>query len=168
MTETVGGCECGAVRYRIGGTVHVYACHCLNCQTRSGSAFGEHAMVACSDFMLEGATVARSRVVGDAAFEEVFCEACLTRVFNRYDLMPDVVILRAGTLAESGHVTPIAHIWTKRKQGWVLLPADVPASKETPTPAEFQAAVEAAQRSGSGMLYSIDGSDTVPALDGDV
>ena len=37
----MGGCRCGAVRYRIDADAvpPTYACHCTRCQTTSGSAF---------------------------------------------------------------------------------------------------------------------------------
>ena len=36
-----GGCQCGAVRYRLDGKLYTVAvCHCTMCQRQSGSAFG--------------------------------------------------------------------------------------------------------------------------------
>lgn len=77
----IGSCECGAVSYSLTGDVDIYACHCLNCQTRSGSAFAEHAMVHATQFDCRGATVAYSRTVKNIQFDEVFCSACYTRMF---------------------------------------------------------------------------------------
>lgn len=146
-----GSCECGAVTYRIEDVaLAVYACHCLNCQTRSGSAFAEHAMVPVLSFRHDGDTVAHERAVGGIAFEEVFCAACFTRVFNRNSALPDVIFLRAGTLVGSGDLRPIAHIWTDRKQSWVVLPDGVPTFARSPTPEAFGAAVRAADERGDG------------------
>jgi len=42
MTNTIeGGCRCGHIRYRVTADKlpNVYACHCRDCQTWSGSAF---------------------------------------------------------------------------------------------------------------------------------
>ncbi len=48
-----GGCQCGAVRYRITSeAVVVYACHCTICQTQSGSAFAMAMRVPAEDFHL--------------------------------------------------------------------------------------------------------------------
>ena len=146
-----GSCECGAVTYAIEGVdLAVYACHCLNCQTRSGSAFAEHAMVPVPSFRHDGDTVVYERAVGGIAFEEVFCAACLTRLFNRNSALPSMVFLRAGTLADSGGLRPIAHIWTDRKQAWVVLPDGVPTFARSPTPEAFGAAVRAAGERGDG------------------
>lgn len=147
MMDKIGECECGAVSYRVtSDAVHIYACHCLSCQTRSSSAFGEHAMVHASDFVCNGTTVTRSRTSGGIQFNEVFCDSCLSRVYNRNSLLPDMIFLRAGTLADSQELEPIAHIWTKRKQRWVVLPEDVPSFEESPTPEQFGAAVQSAER----------------------
>jgi hypothetical protein len=36
-----GGCQCGAVRYRLDGKLYTLAvCHCTMCQRQSASAFG--------------------------------------------------------------------------------------------------------------------------------
>ena len=36
-----GGCGCEAIRYELtGAPLFVHACHCHDCQRRSGSAFG--------------------------------------------------------------------------------------------------------------------------------
>lgn len=144
MTAT-GCCECSAVTYSItDDPVHVYACHCLNCQTRSGSAFAEHAMVSVSGFTCEGATTAYKRSANGIEFEEVFCAVCHTRIFNRNSMLPDMVFLRAGTLAGSQNLDPIAHIWISRKQAWIALPEGIPVFAESPTPEEFGAAIQAA------------------------
>ena len=47
MQETEGGCRCGAVRYKLAlDTLPLtYACHCLDCQTWSGSAFSQQTFV---------------------------------------------------------------------------------------------------------------------------
>ena len=43
MSDIAGGCRCGAVRYTLAldSLPTTYACHCLDCQTWSGSAFSQ-------------------------------------------------------------------------------------------------------------------------------
>ena len=47
MSELLGGCRCGAVRYALAldGLPPSYACHCRDCQTWSGSAFSQQAFL---------------------------------------------------------------------------------------------------------------------------
>ena len=142
-----GICECGAVTYSVKQeTLHVYACHCLNCQTRSGSAFAEHAMVQADVFECYGATGTFIRTTGGIEFTEHFCPTCHTRLFNQNSMLPEMVFLRAGTLESSQRLEPMAHIWISRKQSSVTLPETIPAFEESPSPEEFGAAVEAATR----------------------
>ena len=48
-----GGCQCGAVRYRIHGEpLGLAVCHCTECQRQSGSAFGMSLAVAEPSFEL--------------------------------------------------------------------------------------------------------------------
>lgn len=145
----IGACECGAVTYSINdGPLHVYACHCLNCQTRSGSAFAEHAMVQTASFDCEGNTEEFVRSSQGIQFTELFCSVCHTRIFNKNSMLPDMVFLRAGTLDSSQRLEPMAHIWTSRKQSWVKLPENVPSFQESPSPDEFGAAIEVANGRG--------------------
>ena len=146
-----GECECGLVEYEVtqDDQVQVYACHCLSCQTRSGSAFAEHAMISASAFACKGATVSYSRKANGTDVEEVFCSSCRTRIYNRNSLLPDMIFLRAGTLSTSQLLTPIAHLWIKRMQPWIAIPEGVPSFEESPTPEEFAAAVRRSLRLGS-------------------
>ncbi|ACY18708.1 GFA family protein [Haliangium ochraceum] len=150
MPET-GHCECGAVTYAVTGDepIHVYACHCRNCQTRSGSAFAEHAMVAAAAFAIAGELNSYRREANGMQFEESVCRTCYTRIFNRNSALPGSIFLRAGTLSGSEHLEPMAHIWVKRKQPWIHLKDDVPAFAESPTPEEFGAAIAAARSRGT-------------------
>ncbi len=68
------------------------------------------------------------------------CGQCLTRIYST-TAAPGMVVLRAGTLDISQ--TPAAHIWTRHKQPWLVLPAEVPAWAESPAPEEFARAVMA-------------------------
>jgi len=141
-----GSCDCGAATYTINAPyMHVYACHCLNCQTRSGSAFAEHAMIETSTFASEGILATYRREAHDILFEEVVCSICHTRLFNRNSALPGMIFLRAGTLADSQCLEPMAHIWVKRKQPWVLLADSIPTFAESPTPEEFGAVIASAE-----------------------
>lgn len=149
-SKTHGSCDCAAVIYEISTAVHIYACHCRHCQTRSGSAFAEHVLLNARDFDCRGPLVTRTRETDGMTFAEVFCTECLTRVYNRNSALPDAIFLRAGTLAASDTLIPIAHIWTKRKQSWILLPDGVPQFDESPTPEQFGDAIRAAEAARLG------------------
>jgi hypothetical protein len=52
------------------------------------------------------------------------------------------VVVRAGTLDRSDELDVVAHIWVKRKQAWLQLPAGVPAWAEGAPVAELVGALE--------------------------
>jgi hypothetical protein len=124
-----GGCRCGAVRYRIerDDLPPVYCCHCLSCQSSSGSAFSQQAVIS------EGSLAAGGEIE-DYRFQRPdgsrghhrLCATCHTRLWSTSSAFPSLALLRAGTLDHSNEITPSAHIWTKRKQPWVSLGPDVP------------------------------------------
>lgn len=135
-----GGCRCGAVRYTL--TVEamppVYCCHCLDCQTWSGSAFSQQAVVAEEAIEVDGAVVDYRFVnpSGHVSHQRI-CPTCHTRIYNTNAARPGIAVVRAGTLDESDTLSPRAHIWVKRKQPWVKIAADVPTFAENAPPAEF-------------------------------
>ena len=54
--------------------------------------------------------------------------------------------LRAGTLDRSDELAVVAHIWVKREQPWLKLPADVPAWPEGAPVAELVQALSSGPR----------------------
>lgn len=128
MAEVLaGGCLCGAVRYHVEQTMRFqsYACHCTDCQRRSGSAFGIQQSVLAADLKIEGELLRGEHVQPSGAVAGIYaCKKCLTRIYTDNNLRPGIVNLRAGTLDSSRHMTPAAHLWVKSKQPWVVIPDD--------------------------------------------
>ena len=133
--ELTGGCLCGQVRYRLTNEFRMlpYACHCTDCQSRTGSAFSEHMLVGTGDVHLEGETDcgwyvqpsrAKSQIVG--------CAQCKTSIYAINDERPGMASLRCGTLDRSAEVEPHAHIWVRSKQPWIVLPPDALVMAEQP------------------------------------
>lgn len=140
-----GGCRCGKVCYELpmDELPLTYACHCLDCQTWSGSAFVLHAMVPEASIAMAG-DVSQLRLPEGAEMmpsEHIGCACCFTRIGNRNRALPGMLVLRIGTLDRSSEASPAVHIWTKRKQAWIALTEGTPAFAQSPTPQEFAAAV---------------------------
>ena len=136
-----GRCLCGMARYTVrpGFRMQPYACHCHDCQRRTGSAFGIQLGVAEADLSVEGDVVEGRHVQPSGAIASIFaCSACLTRLWTSNDQRPGFVNLRAGTLDNSSEIEPAAHFWVSSKQPWIVLPADVIALDTQPqSPAEW-------------------------------
>lgn len=136
MAEVLtGGCLCGAVRYCAELTVRFrpYACHCTDCQTRSGSAFGIQQSVMTNDLSLDGRLIRGEHVQPSGAAAGIYaCERCLTRIYTDNDQRPGIINLRAGTLDNSQSLVPAAHLWTASKLPWVIIPDDAVALEGQP------------------------------------
>lgn len=131
-----GGCGCGSVRYTLScdALPMVICCHCLDCQTRSGSAFDLTAFVEPHLLDVTGELLTTVQL-GPSGVEitSKFCALCYGEIFNVHPGSPGNLLLRAGTLDDSQSIVPSAHIFTKRKQSWVMLPENVPCFEELPS-----------------------------------
>ena len=143
MTIT-GGCRCGAVRYEVAldRLPPAYCCHCGDCQTWSGAAFSQQAVVREGAFAITAGEPVLFELTNPSGSisRQYVCGACHTRLYNTNSARPGIVLIRAGTLDASDAITPVAHIWVKRKQPWIALPEGVPAFDES-APAEVFAAI---------------------------
>jgi hypothetical protein len=136
----MGGCHCGACRYTLAveAIPPVYCCHCLSCQSWSGSAFAEQAVVAEAALTATGPVIDyRFTNASGSESHQRLCGICHARLYNTNSARPGLAIVRAGTLDASNSLVPRAHIWVKRKQPWIVIADDVPTYEESSPPAEF-------------------------------
>lgn len=127
-----GGCSCGRVRYKLTNVpMIVHACHCRDCQKRTGSAFVINLWIERAFVELSGDAPAVFSVPpgGSGKPHDVYhCGKCGTALWSKYHAAPgDTVLLRGGTLDHPAAVTPDVHIFTRSKVPWLDLPIDVPA-----------------------------------------
>ncbi len=123
----LGGCLCGAIRYRLTDEpLTLYACHCTDCQRESGSAFSLSMVLSRTALdVLQGEPQRYAVTLPDGRQKRgAFCGTCATRLWAEPVAFPQVVIIEPGTLDETGWVCPIAHIWTRSAQPWVVIPPD--------------------------------------------
>jgi hypothetical protein len=136
-----GGCRCGRIRYKTGldQLPRVYACHCRDCQTWSGSAFSLQFILPESDLEVSGepALFELTSPDGDRTSRQRACPVCSTRVYNTNTRRPGLAVVRAGTLDRSDELRIVAHIWTRSRLSGVVIPDGVPAWPEGAPPADF-------------------------------
>jgi hypothetical protein len=119
-----GQCQCGNIRYRVNGEpLTFYACHCLDCQQQSASAFGLSLLVAVDDFeLIAGRLKFWSKTADDGSAKNcAFCPECGTRIYHASDDPAAPISVKAGSLDNNSHISPVAHIWTKRAHRWLDL-----------------------------------------------
>ena len=133
--ELTGGCLCGAVRYTLhkGFRMNPYACHCTNCQSRTGSAFSEHMLFTLSDLEIDGELDTAEYTQPSGPHSQIFgCARCKARIYAVNNSRQGMASLRCGTLDDSASLVPAAHIWVKSKQPWIVLPEDAKIMDEQP------------------------------------
>jgi hypothetical protein len=106
----------------------VNCCHCLNCQRQTGSAFVLNLLIEADRVELvsgEPHVVSAPRDDGSAQLISR-CPTCEVAVWSEYG-GPEVLFVRAGTLDDPSWVEPGAHIFTRTRVPWVVLPESAPA-----------------------------------------
>lgn len=113
----LGGCLCGAIRYRVSATpIDAGYCHCRLCQLSSGAPVLAWLTVGVADFAytLGEAAVFRS----SAHSQREFCSACGTQLLFRRSISPKTVDVTTASLDEPASVLPQYHIWRQSRIAW--------------------------------------------------
>jgi hypothetical protein len=123
MTQIVGGCLCGKVRYSADAEpAFVGVCHCQNCQKASGSAFAAVVGIPQTALSVQGdlTTFEDKGDSGKTMFRR-FCPVCGSTLMDEAEAMPSVVMLQVGTLDDPSWVKPAMEIFCDSAQPWVQL-----------------------------------------------
>ena len=131
-----GGCQCGKIRYRVtGAPLTLYACHCTECQSQSGSAFGMTMVVPEEAYSIIKGEPRFYRSTSSTGRTKLgaFCPDCGTRIYHKPEWRKGTISVKPGTLDETGWLRPNVHLWTSSKQEWVTIPEDVEAYERQPS-----------------------------------
>lgn len=102
-----------------------YACHCRDCQKRTGSAFSMGSIYALSGLSLTGSLSTWERTSDDGNTNTRYsCSQCGNIIYGISSSSPELIKLQPGTLDETGELHVDAHIWAGRAQPWVQLTDD--------------------------------------------
>jgi hypothetical protein len=132
--ECEGGCQCGAVRYRITGeALHNALCHCADCRASSGApAVGWLAVKEEQLALLSGSL---ATYTGKTGSQRQFCPVCGTGLFFRNeDFLPGIVDVQSATLDKAAQFPPGAQIQCAERLGWMTTLAQLPEFARFPGP----------------------------------
>jgi hypothetical protein len=123
----LGGCACGAVRYRLASKpLFIHCCHCRDCQRQTGGAFVLNGLIETDRIaLLSGAPEpVPVPVPTDSGSPHVIyrCPHCHVALWSDYGGRPWLRFVRLMTLDDPGWVVPDVHIYTRSKLAWVTLP----------------------------------------------
>lgn len=130
-----GGCQCGAVRYRVDGDLaNVSICYCRMCQKSSGQLVGIYGATPVSAITWTRGTAKIFR--SSAVVERGFCADCGTNLTFRY-MDKAHISLAIGSLDEPMRVALTAQYGIEGKMPWFDDLASVPGSPtDAAVPAE--------------------------------
>lgn len=122
-----GGCQCGRTRYEIRAEpLTVYACHCVDCQRQSGSAFALSMIVPRDAVALTAGTPRpwRRHHESGRIIDCLFCADCGARLMHQPHSNPKIAVVKPGTLDNARAFAPVGHIWTRSAQPWFHIAHD--------------------------------------------
>ncbi|SIP92572.1 Uncharacterized conserved protein [Rhizobium sp. RU35A] len=123
-----GGCQCGAVRYRIRGVpANPHLCHCRMCQKAAGNYFLPLGWVARADFTLTRGEPAWFHSSG--MVRRGFCATCGTPLFFE-PLGGDGLNVTLGALDEPERVKPALQSGQNSRLSFFPALADLPEEAE--------------------------------------
>ena len=132
-----GGCLCGEIRYVLKAEpLTLYACHCTDCQRRTGTAFAMCLVVKRDSLEVTKGTPAMFAVKMDDGRTKTgqVCTKCNTRLWGDPIKAPGISIVQPGTLDDPSWLRPVAHIWTRSAQPWFQFPKDATLFEGQPEP----------------------------------
>lgn len=141
-----GGCQCGAVSYTLSDSpLLTYACHCTECQKRTGSAFAMGMVLPEASLDLQGELRSWQRDSDVGAVNTRYsCAHCGNIIYTVSSTMTGLIKLQPGTLADTRSVFADVHVWTRSAQPWVIFAENVPQFPTQPEDAlEVLAAAQA-------------------------
>lgn len=123
--ERLGGCHCGALRYRVAGPSRHHAyCHCRSCRISAGAPF-----VAWTTFDDDSFRVLSGELREFASSPAVlrgFCPACGTSITYRHSGRVGDIDINLVTLDDASDIAPDHHVWVQDKLPWLEIGDGLP------------------------------------------
>ena len=115
-------CACGAVTLTLPDEPSrlIIACHCIDCQRRTGAPFGVGAFYPAEVAISSGTTKQFTRdTASGAKVHTYFCPNCGSTVYWKADNLPGFVGVAIGALADPHYPPPVKSIFEQSKHDWV-------------------------------------------------
>lgn len=134
MPDISGACLCGKVRFIASAEPgFVGVCHCRNCQRQSGSAFAVVLGFPTAAVSMQGElkTYTDTGDSGKSLFRK-FCPECGSSIATEVEVMPGMIMLKAGSLDDPSIVQPVMQIYCDSAQPWVSLGGEMKSFPKMP------------------------------------
>ncbi|UYV16587.1 GFA family protein [Porphyrobacter sp. ULC335] len=119
-----GGCQCGAIRYRIMvRSAAAHLCHCRMCQKASGNIFAALVCVPKTEVSWTRGSPAAWR--SSSQVDRGFCPACGTPLFYD-DVSSDTISFMVGSFDEPSRFPPDSHHGIESRVSWFASLSEIP------------------------------------------
>ncbi|AVA23453.1 MULTISPECIES: GFA family protein [unclassified Rhizobium] len=114
-------CSCGALTLTLSEPSKlVVACHCLDCQRRTGAPFSVGAFYAADAVAISGTPKEFSRdAASGGKVHTYFCPNCGSTVYWKADRLPSLIGVAVGALADPKFPAPVISVFEQSKHHWV-------------------------------------------------
>jgi hypothetical protein len=114
-------CSCGAVTLSLPEPSKlVVACHCIDCQRRTGAPFGVGAFYPADVVVVSGTPMEFTRAAARGGkVHTYFCPNCGSTVYWRSTNLPAMIGVAVGTMADPGCPPPVRSVFEQSKHPWV-------------------------------------------------
>ena len=131
-----GGCLCGYITYEAEVSPdRVAVCHCTDCQTHSGTAFGVVVGITDNQFQLLTGELKTYQKIADSGTTRAlaFCPECGTRIHARTENDNSKFFgLRVGTVTQRVELVPKVQVWCRSAQTWLGDLSSIPKVEKQP------------------------------------
>ena len=114
-------CLCGALTLPLPAPSKlVVACHCIDCQRRTGAPFGVGAFYPAEAVTISGASKEFARTADSGGtVRTYFCPNCGSTVYWKLDNLPAMIGVAVGTMADPKYPAPVRSVFEQSKHGWI-------------------------------------------------
>jgi len=120
-------CQCGSLTAEIqdGAEPIVVACHCIDCQKRSGSPFGTMAYYPEDYVAIAGEVREYARATDSGnTYTTGFCPSCGSTLYGKASGFPGVTGVTLGTIEGAALPLPARSVYEQSRHHWIAMPAE--------------------------------------------
>jgi hypothetical protein len=121
-------CNCGAITLSLPEEPSkiVVACHCIDCQRRTGAPFGVGAYYPAEVVTISGSSKEfMHEAASGGKMRNYFCPQCGSTVYWKVTNLPAMIGVAVGAMADPKYPAPIISVFEQSKHDWVQIDAAV-------------------------------------------
>lgn len=130
-----GGCVCSAVRYECAAEPMAVAhCFCTDCQKTSGAQASTNLLVPRPAFKVTKGQSTSYDTAADSGntVTRHFCGKCGSNLWSVPKGIPDLLVIKAGSLDDPSWLKPGMSIYCDSAQPWAVIPEGIPKFPKMP------------------------------------